>query len=62
MQAELAGQSQAQQLPRARQWDAVEPSNMLQKVMDRVFAVTGYAAYAVGGDCCRWTYKSTHFL
>jgi len=61
MQAELAGESQAQ-LPRARQWDALEPSNMLQKVMERVYAVTGHAVYGVGADCCRYTFMSTHFL
>ncbi|CAL5221757.1 g4010 [Coccomyxa viridis] len=48
--AELAGHEEPQQAPHLRRWDASDPAEMLQEVMQHVFAVTGYAVYGMGPD------------
>ncbi len=53
-QAELAGHEEPQQAPHLRRWDASDPAEMLQEVMQHVFAVTGYAVYGMGPDGNRY--------
>lgn len=53
LQAELLGHGETHQPPHARRWDALEPAEILQEVMQHTFAVTGYPVQGMGPDGSR---------